>query len=601
MTTKRGKFAALAVGLAFIAASCGDDEKTDNTTATSDSTSGSTTASTTPTSGGTVTYAAEQEYTAYNNATADQVLFANTLVLNMVQPGPFISMPDLTFQLWTEMMVSAEVTSTDPQIVEYVIQPAAVWSDGEPIDCDDFYLAWISGNGKLNHANPDYTGEGQVDADGNPVPAELPDFNTASTTGYEDISSVECSDDGKTFTTTYANPYADWKGLFGGLIPAHVVENTSGVADITTIDPAATSADSEAAGEVWSTGFSGFDPAMALSGAWYSIDSFTAGQNLILKRNDAFYGTPGTLDEIVFLQVPDATAQPAALENGDVQVISPQPNADLVAQLADIAGVTTSVEQGLTFEHYDFNQANKHLAKLEVRQALALCIDREEIVTTLVTPINPDATVLNNHIYVPSAADYQDNSGGLARDVDAAKAKLESAGYVLGADGIYADADGNRLSLRLGRRDPNPRRQSTNELFAEQCKEAGIELTDDAAENFNAERLPASDYDIALFAWVATPFLSSNKAIYVEDGAQNWNSYKNPALTDLFNAANAEFDDAARAELMDQIDQILWDDMATLPLFQFQEMVAFSDTVSNVVFNGPLGVTWNANEWAITA
>ena len=38
-----------------------------------------------------------------------------------------------------------------------------------------------------------------------------------------------------------------------------------------------------------------------------------------------------------------------------------------------------------------------------------------------------------------------------------------------------------------------------------------------------------------------------------------------------------------------------------LPLFQFQEMVAYSDTVSSVVFNGPLGVTWNANEWALTA
>jgi peptide/nickel transport system substrate-binding protein len=127
-TTKRGKFAAIAVGLAVIAASCGDDEKTDGTTATTEG-SGGTETTAAPTSGGTVTYAAEQEYTAYNNATADQVLFANTLVLNMVQPGPFISMPDLTFQLWEDMMVSAEVTSTDPQVVEYVIQPAAVWSD----------------------------------------------------------------------------------------------------------------------------------------------------------------------------------------------------------------------------------------------------------------------------------------------------------------------------------------------------------------------------------------------------------------------------------------------------------------------------------------
>jgi peptide/nickel transport system substrate-binding protein len=230
-----------------------------------------------------------------------------------------------------------------------------------------------------------------------------------------------------------------------------------------------------------------------------------------------------------------------------------------------------------------------------------MCVDRQEIVDTLVAPINPDASVLNSRIYVPAAADYADNSGGLTRDVEGAKALLEGAGYTLGSDGIYVDADGERLSVRLGRRDPNPRRQSTNELAAEQCKEAGIELTDDPSEDFNAVRLPASDYDIALFAWVSTPLLSSNKSIYVEDGAQNWNNYKNPELTGLFDQANAEFDPAARADLMNQIDQVLWDDMATLPLFQFQEMIAYSDSVQNVIFNGPLGPTWNANEWALAS
>ncbi len=607
-TSNAKKFAAVAVGLALVTAACSSDGDStsitgvvETTTPSSDSTGGSTETTTGGASGGSVTYAAEQEYTAYNNGTADQVLFANTLVLNMVQPGPFIAKPDLTFELWAEMMVSAEVTSEDPQIVEYVIQPEAVWSDGEAIDCDDFYLSWISGNGKLVHPNPDYTGPGQLDADGNEVPETLPDFNAAGTTGYEDITSLECSDDGKTITTTYDTPYADWQGLFGGLIPAHVVEAEAGVADLLAIDPAATSDDSLAAGEVWSTGFSGFDAAKALSGAWYTIDSFTQGQNLILKRNEAFWGEPGKLDEIVFLLVPDATQQPAALQNGDVQVISPQPNADLVAQLEGIEGVTANVEQGLTFEHYDFNQANKHLAKLEVRQALALCINREEIVETLVTPINPDASVLNNRIYVPSAADYKDNSGGLTQDIGAAKTLLEGAGYTLGDDGVYVDADGERLSVRLGRRDPNPRRQSTNELFIEQCAEAGIELTDDPSEDFNAVRLPASDYDIALFAWVATPLLSSNTSLYVPGGGQNWNSYNNDAVQGLFDEANKEFDAATRADLMNQIDQVLWDDMATLPLFQFQEMVAFNDAVQNVVFNGPLGVTWNANEWTLAS
>jgi peptide/nickel transport system substrate-binding protein len=610
--TRRGtKLVALSVGFALVAAACSDDGETTTTTTTiaatattADGGTDTTTASTDggdAAAGGTVTYAAEQEYTAYNNATASQVLFANTLVLNMVQPGPFISKPDLTYELWDEMMVSVEVTSKDPQTVEYVVKPEAVWQDGEPIDCDDFYLSWISGNGKLSRPNPDYTGPDSVDADGNPISETLADFDAAGTTGYEDIDSLTCSEDGKTITTTYSKTFADWQSLFGGLIPAHVVEAKAGIEDLLAVDATASSAESVAAGEVWSTGFDGFDPEMALSGSYYKIDSWTQGQNLILTKNEAFYGQPAILDSIVFLLVPDATQQPAALENGDVQVISPQPNADLVAQIEGIEGVVADVEQGVTFEHYDFNQANKHLAKLEVRQALALCIDREEIVDTLVTPINPEATVLNNRMYIPSSPDYVDNSDGLARDVDAAKALLEGAGYTLGDDGVYVDSDGDRLSLRLGRRDPNPRRQSTNELFAEQCAEAGVELTDDPAENFNAERLPASDYDIALFAWVATPSLSSNTSIYVPAGGQNWNSYDNPEIQTLFDLANAELDQAARATLMDEIDKIIWADMATLPLFQFQEMVAYSDTIQNVVFNGPLGVTWNANEWTITS
>jgi peptide/nickel transport system substrate-binding protein len=107
----------------------------------------------------------------------------------------------------------------------------------------------------------------------------------------------------------------------------------------------------------------------------------------------------------------------------------------------------------------------------------------------------------------------------------------------------------------------------------------------------NSVRLPASDYDIVLFAWVATPFASSNKSIYVTGGGQNYNSIDIPELEGLFNEANAEFDPAKRAELMNEIDTLLWEYMATLPLFQFQNMAAYSDTLSGVEFNDPAGVT----------
>ncbi len=620
-TTKRSAtFAALAVSLAFIAGACGGDDdggSTDTTTASggsepTETTTAGSTGETTPEttggessgeSGGTVTYAAEQEYTSYNNGTSAQGLFANTLVLNMVLPGPFIVQPDLSVKVDDALMVSAEVTSEDPQVVEYVVQDAAAWSDGDPIDCDDFQLAYMAQNGKATKPNPDYTGPGQTDAEGSEIAETLPVFDNASSTGYEDIDKVECSDDGKTITVSFAKVYADWQSLFGALLPAHVLETNAGVEDITTVDPVTVSPELEKIGEFWNTGYDGFDPAIALSGAWYEISEFNAGSNLILKRNEKYYGKPGLLDEIVFLQVPDAEQQPTALANGDVQVISPQPNVDLVNQLKEVTGIVTTLSQGLTFEHYDFNQANVHLADINVRKALSLCIDREEIVDTLIIPINPDATVLNNRMYVPNQADYADNSGGLKRDVAASKALLEESGYVLGADGVYAK-DGNRLALRLGRRDPNPRRQSTNELFIEQCKEAGIELTDDPAEDMLSVRLPASDYDIILFAWVASPFPSSSTSIYsppADGGGQNYNNYVNPELKAKFDEANSELDATKRAAMMNEIDSIIWDDMATLPLFQFQELVSTSETVSGVEFNGPAGITWNANTWAISA
>jgi peptide/nickel transport system substrate-binding protein len=605
-TSKGSKIAALGLGLALVAAACSSDSKGGTGTTAAPGTTGApgttvapgtTTPGTTtaPVAGGTITYAAEQEYTSYNNGAADQGLVANLLVLNMVQPGPFIQQPDLTLKVFNDIATSVELTSQDPQVVTYKLNPAAVWSDGAPLDCKDFYLAWVANNGKAEKKNPDYTKPSQVDKDGNPITEMLPVFNTASTTGYENISKLECSADNKTVTTTYDTPYVDYQGLFGGMLPAHVIEKNTGVADITK----ATADELVKVGDFWNTKFVGFDPAIDVSGAWYVIDSFTPGETLVLKKNPKYWGKPGNADEIIFRQVPDATQQPAALENGDVQVISPQPNADLLKQLQAISGVSTEVNSGTTFEHYDFNMANEFLKDLKVRQAFALCIDRQQIVDTLVKTLNDKAEVLNNRIYIPQQPDYKDNSGDYGKkDIAKSKQLLTDAGFTFGADGI-ATKGGKKLTLRLGRRDPNARRQSTNELTIASCKEAGFDLKDDAAENFNAERLPASDYDIALFAWQNTGLLSSNTSLYVPGGGQNWNNYNNPKAKELMDAANKEFDAAKRADLMNQVDQLLWTDMVTLPLFQFQEAVAHTDTVTGVVYHGALGVTWNANDWAV--
>jgi peptide/nickel transport system substrate-binding protein len=103
-----------------------------------------------------------------------------------------------------EFLDSAEQTSEDPQTIVYKIKQDAAWSDGTPVSADDFIYLWKNSNGSNK------------------------DIDVASTAGYDRIQSVEGSDNGKTVTVVYKEPFAEWKGIFTGILPAHYVESASG-------------------------------------------------------------------------------------------------------------------------------------------------------------------------------------------------------------------------------------------------------------------------------------------------------------------------------------------------------------------------------------
>ena len=147
--------------------------------------------------GGALAYAADQEPTGFNNnISKDNGTSVLNVVINMFPPV-FRLHPDYSVKLNTELMDSATQTGTDPQTIVYKIKQEAVWSDGTPVSADDFVYLWKNLN------------------------ASIKDNDVASTTGYDQIKSVKGSDNGKTVTVVFAEPFTDWKSLFYGLLPAH--------------------------------------------------------------------------------------------------------------------------------------------------------------------------------------------------------------------------------------------------------------------------------------------------------------------------------------------------------------------------------------------
>ena len=68
----------------------------------------------------------------YNNLTSTANNFSNSLTGSQTQPSPFYV--DNNFKLYVDkdLMDSVVLQSDDPQVVVYKLKPEAVWSDGEP-------------------------------------------------------------------------------------------------------------------------------------------------------------------------------------------------------------------------------------------------------------------------------------------------------------------------------------------------------------------------------------------------------------------------------------------------------------------------------------
>ena len=499
--------------------------------------------------GGTLVIASAGSPTGFNNHVPATVSLVLANIMAPVWPSAFVTTGGGRTVVNGDLLESAELTRSDPQTVVYRINPKAVWSDGDPLDADDFVYQWRT----------EYT-PGAKDVDGSPI-------TTTATDAAGVIRDVMASADKRTVTVVFARPYADWQSLFNLLVPAHIAERVG-----------------------WNQGFNQFDPAVVVSGGPFRIESYNAGRDLTLVRNERYWSDPSNLDSIVYRFLPDPAQVLAALRNNEADLAFPfAPNPDLVAQARSTPGLRTVVSPLERFLRVELNFRNELLAVPAVRQAIAHAIDRPAIVARTVGQVDPVlGRTTNNRLYAPTEPEYTDTSGGRydAADPAAARRLLEGAGFRAAPDGVY-ERDGKRLSFRLV---IGP--AAVGDLIQAQAKEAGIEMRVEASQNSVAQ-MAKGDFDLGII----DIFSSTSGRFYVTGGGFNRGQYSNPEVDRLFAEAAAEPDEGRRQALHRRIDTILWDEVVTIPLYQSLGVLVHRDTFTGFEPN-PTGIlTWNAKAW----
>ena len=222
----------------------------------------------------------------------------NAAISSLVFPSSFRPVPDpatATGSRWEmdpTLLVSADVTGVNPFTVTYKIRPEAAWTDNAPIAADDFWYLWRQ----------------MVSQPGVTDPA-----------GYDLITGVQSVDGGKTAVVTFSQPYPAWRELFNDLLPAHIVKDVPG-------------------------GFgAGLAKALQVTGGQFRVDTIDPQRDeILLARNDRFWGVPAKPDQILFRRAGVPAALADSIRNGDTQVAQVHGGAAAFAQLSAIPDVRTA-------------------------------------------------------------------------------------------------------------------------------------------------------------------------------------------------------------------------------------------------------------------
>ncbi len=513
-------------------------------------------------------------YTTYNSAVVDR-MFSSFWYFGT--DGSII--PNKDFGTY-------EKTSDDPLTVKYTISDDAKWSDGTPVTAGDFIFHWAANNDT-------------VKAEG----SETPLFDSISFEQGKYIPEApEGEADGKEFTVTYPEPYADWEILISTALPAHIVAKEAGMS-FEELVTAAKEKDVEAltpAAEFWNDGWD-FSPGElpdaslvpSMGPYKFKDGGWQAGQSITLEANPEYWGTPAATKELV-LRFADPKTHVQALQNGDLDVIEPQATVDTLQQLEGL-GDDVNVQTGdqLTWEHVDYNRGEGSVFadSPELREAFALCLPRQQIVDNLIKPIYADAQVMNLREVFPFQDKYQEV-------VDAAYPKEMDQPNIEKAKELVEKSGVSKPTVRLGYQAGNQRRTETVALIKSSCDQAGFDVQDANSPVFFKEVMPAGDYDAALYAWAGSGQKASGANIYQSDGAQNQQSYNNPEVDAAWDKLATSLDENEQLEQVKTIEKLLWEDFQAIPLYAHPGLVGHKADVANVRDTAAQsGALWNVEQW----
>jgi peptide/nickel transport system substrate-binding protein len=295
------------------------------------------------------------------------------------------------------------------------------------------------------------------------------------------------------------------------------------------------------------------------------------GDHITLERNEDYWGNPPALETLTYRVIPDPSARLLELQIGTVDGIDNLSPDDLPTAQAD-PDIAVHVRPPFNIGFLGINRAHPPFDDLQVRKAVALAINREEIVAALYPPTAEVAT----QFVPPGIFGHTEGPEDYHYDPQQARELLAQAGY----------PDGFETTLWvMGISRPYfPHPDQVGEALQADLATVGIQaeiVTYDWGTYL--EKVFAGEAALFLNGWMADyPDATNFLDTFFGAGSDDSLGPRFPELVELLQEASSTLGEAERQALYDQANRFVYENVPGVPIVHNSSAIAFRNTVAGI-------------------
>lgn len=298
----------------------------------------------------------------------------------------------------------------------------------------------------------------------------------------------------------------------------------------------------------------------------YQFVEFTPSQSFVMERNPNYWGEASSFDTITARILPEAGTRVAALVAGEVQMINAV-SPEMIEQIEAAPNTTVTTAPSARLVYASLRNDRAPLDNVKVRQAINYAIDKEAIVSTLLSgiaevakaPLPPTLTGARTDLAYPY-------------DPEKAKQLLEEAGYA-GEEIIFAVGRGRYAND-----------DQVGQAIAAYLQDVGLNVSfqqGEYASMVTESRGVDSPFDSFFQGWSADaqdPVLMLT-FLFMSENTGSRTAYGNPQVDELLAQAALTNDEDELNELLAEIQGLVWDDAPVVFLYIPKEVLGINQNL----------------------